>query len=95
MEMFVPMQHPNVKLFNLLVRGYRQNGMTCCFDRSSQDKIPWYINSMGFFLKRFIVMFDLKKKKDLGSLHYLLLCHKQQKIEYGISFWGPLHRKRA
>lgn len=40
-------------------------------------------------------MFDLKKKKDLGSLHYLLLCHKQQKIEYGISFWGPLHRKRA
>lgn len=63
MEMFVPMQHPNVKLFNLLVRGYRQNGMTCCFDRSSQDKIPWCINSMGFFLKRFIVMFDLKKKK--------------------------------
>lgn len=41
-------------------------------------------------------MFDLKKKKrNLGPLNNLLLCHKQLKIEYGISFWGPLHRKRT
>lgn len=67
MEMFVPMQHPNVLLFNLLIRGYGQNGMTCCFNRSSQDKIPWCITSM-FFQKRFIKMFDLKKKKVLSII---------------------------
>lgn len=41
-------------------------------------------------------MFGLKKKKKgLGPLNYVLLCHKQLKIEYGISFLGPLHRKRT
>lgn len=41
-------------------------------------------------------MFGLKKKKkDLGPLNYVLLCHKQLKMEYGISLWGPLHRKQA